>query len=854
MLEIKGPTVIAAGETYDTVVDGVLARFWPIEDPAPSLTNYGTLSAYSADGYAFGVVEQLGSFYRNAFFDNHGLLRVQAPVSQAVGVQWASSGPAARNFGSMEVSGYVATGFASFSTESLWRNSGFENHGNLLVTGDAFAQGVFLKNGGKLVNTGEIRVRSLLDDPNYGEPSDGVYAEGDLRVINDGLISAVTASATPSGAIIAITASLNLLNRGEIFADFAVFMSVGDQDPSQSTARGEIDNRGTMTGKVVLTDNFDWVVNTGTMTGDVSLGAGADAFLGGGGQHSGTIDAGDGDDLIEGGRGHQHVVGGAGRDIFVFRGADLGEDILQDFAVAEDRFDLGGGRFTAAIQSGGSTRLVHAGGAVTVSGHTGLSLDQWNALVLAESVFKGDGADQFVGTAQTDWAFGGDGDDRLDGGVGNDHLFGDGGDDVLVAGAGVDYLDGGDGFDIADYSSHAQGVISLGLGADTLVNIEGVIGSRHNDAIAGWSTNDILWGRDGDDGLTGGGGDDILYGEAGDDHLRGDAVDLADGDDQLYGGEGNDRLEGGLGQDLLEGGAGDDILEGGGGADRLDGGEGQDTASYALADGVIVDLHTGRMQSRRPGGEADGDVLISIEHLTGSQGDDYLSGDVGANRLEGGAGDDLLRGRGGDDLLIGGDGQDTAIFRDPRAAYQITFLDDHIIVEGPEGRDTLFDIELLRFADVTVARPIIGAEFTETLVGSEFDDFLDGRGGDDQLWGKAGADRLIGGAGRDTAIYEGSDAAVRVDLALGLGLGGHAEGDTLEGVENLRGSSHDDELIGDAGDNVIEGGAGADRMLGGGGRDTLSYEGDLVGVRVDRSRVAAGAATPRATSSRASAT
>ena len=64
--------------------------------------------------------------------------------------------------------------------------------------------------------------------------------------------------------------------------------------------------------------------------------------------------------------------------------------------------------------------------------------------------------------------------------------------------------------------------------------------------------------------------------------------------------------------------------------------------------------------------------------------------------------------------------------------------------------------------------------------------------------------------GLDTASYAASAAAVSVSLLDGTATGGDAQGDTLDSVEGLTGSAHDDTLIGNAGNNVLEGGAGAD--------------------------------------------
>ena len=121
------------------------------------------------------------------------------------------------------------------------------------------------------------------------------------------------------------------------------------------------------------------------------------------------------------------------------------------------------------------------------------------------------------------------------------------------------------------------------------------------------------------------------------------------------------------GDDRLYGSNGDDYLNGAAGADLLHGGLGQDTVDYFWSEGVDIDLGAGTAS----GGEAEGDTLVSIEHVRGSQGNDTLTGDGGDNSLRGYAGDDLLGGgagadtlwgEGGADTLTGGDGQDVFVF------------------------------------------------------------------------------------------------------------------------------------------------------------------------------------------------
>lgn len=124
-----------------------------------------------------------------------------------------------------------------------------------------------------------------------------------------------------------------------------------------------------------------------------------------------------------------------------------------------------------------------------------------------------------------------------------------------------------------------------------------------------------------------------------------------------------------------------------------------------------------------------------------------------------------------------------------------------------------------------------GTQLGEILIGRDAAaDTILGYDGGDVLIGQGGNDSLDGGAGSDTASYEGSSAAVNVNLGAGTASGGDAASDTLTSIENLIGSDHDDSLTGDGNDNVLTGGAGEDELTGGGGADTFVYTGDdLVG-------------------------
>ncbi|MCC3861334.1 hypothetical protein LJF33_08965 [Emcibacteraceae bacterium Y4] len=81
-----------------------------------------------------------------------------------------------------------------------------------------------------------------------------------------------------------------------------------------------------------------------------------------------------------------------------------------------------------------------------------------------------------------------------------------------------------------------------------------------------------------------------------------------------------------------------------------------DTVSYFDSNvGVTVNLETGEAS----GGFAEGDTIINVENISGSERfDNNLTGDSGNNGLTGGAGNDIINGGDGNDTLFGNGGQD----------------------------------------------------------------------------------------------------------------------------------------------------------------------------------------------------
>lgn len=89
-------------------------------------------------------------------------------------------------------------------------------------------------------------------------------------------------------------------------------------------------------------------------------------------------------------------------------------------------------------------------------------------------------------------------------------------------------------------------------------------------------------------------------------------------------------------------------------------------------------------------------------------GDEILRGDAYDNSIYGYGGNDRLVGKRGNDLLDGGSGTDTSEYAQTKANYEIRPLNNHWIVSGPDGNDSLFGVERLHFSDTNIALDITG--------------------------------------------------------------------------------------------------------------------------------------------------
>jgi Ca2+-binding RTX toxin-like protein len=539
----------------------------------------------------------------------------------------------------------------------------------------------------------------------------------------------------------------------------------------------------------------------------------------------------------------QTSAGGADIDNFTFwgfgtpgddnmqgdRGGTDAQNDTQHGEGGDDTLNPGDGDDYADGGPGNDTFIAgHGGGNDTYIGGTGIDTIMYLSTTLGVTVDLSAGSDQGTGSevdtdqiSEIENVTGGSGDDSITGDSTANVLNGGDGNDTLKGKGGNDTLDGSTGIDTVDYTGASAMTVDLatgtatGDGSDTLTNIENVTGSSNADTISGNSGINVLSGAAGDDALAGAEGSDTLKGGAGNDTLNGgtdsDTADYSsaaagivvslftggasdDGDsgvdtfssienvtgsasaDAISGNGLTNILSGGAGADMLSGYDGDDTLSGGSGNDTLLGGGGTDTVDYS-ADGASVTVNLG--SGTATDGGSGTDTLGGVENVIGSAYADTITGDGNANVIIAGAGNDTVDGAGG---------TDTIDYSTSAAAVTVN------LVTGSatgDGTDSLTSIE-----------NVTGSAFADIITGSSASNVLNG------------------GGGFDTVSFASAASGVTVNLVNGTATGDGT--DTLAYIENVIGSSGNDNITGDSLDNIFSGGAGADTLVGSFGEDTLA--------------------------------
>lgn len=371
-----------------------------------------------------------------------------------------------------------------------------------------------------------------------------------------------------------------------------------------------------------------------------------------------------------------------------------GDDILEGGAGA-DILDGGAGKDTV--------RYLRSTSAVSVNLQTGVSTGgdaEGDTLLSIENIGGSAYDDVLIGDSSVNYLNGSLGNDTLDGkGGAGDILHGEHGNDTYIFTSGYAFMNESTGLDRIVFSADWQPDEVIVNG--NFISFEGSMDSITVNDISlfeefeftGFGVMNLAalialnphapdtYGDANDNTFTAAVGPEAFYGLGGTDTVSYENssvaifIDLVKGSGQ-YGLAERDTyydIENIIGSDLqsaadtiygnnlnnhIYGLAGNDVLEGGAGADTLDGGAGTDWARYIRSTaGVNINLETGV----HTGGDAQGDTLINIERIAGSNYNDVLTGSANAEYLNGGAGNDIVNGRGGADELYGQGGADKFI-------------------------------------------------------------------------------------------------------------------------------------------------------------------------------------------------
>ena len=459
----------------------------------------------------------------------------------------------------------------------------------------------------------------------------------------------------------------------------------------------------------------------------------------------------------------------------------------------------------------------------------------------SDKYFGEDGKDYILGLEGNDVLNGGNDLDVLLGGTGDDTLIGGEGDDILGGDVGNDYLLGGTGVDLLN-GAGGDDRLEAGIEGDTVIGGEGidtVIYSQSNRGL----TIDLFGGRA------------VIQNFP----ALSTIASTLDGIENVVGTRLDDFITGNKQANDLFGGLGNDGFEGGAGADVLDGDAGTDSASYRSSGaGVRITLDDATL-NRASGGDAEGDTLISIETLTGSNFEDRLFGNNSRNTLRGEAGNDTLSGFNDDDVLIGGVGNDMLSGGQGNDTLNGGIGSDIIDGGSPSGTDTVTYADLgaavfLKLGNASAAGlassnrvvgtglvsdadtlrnidNVIGSGLGDTLEGNTGRNAINGGLGDDTFIFTTGGDRLDGDGGIDSLFFGSAVTGVNftrnvtVDLSSSARVEGSSDVTTLVEIENVFSGDGNDTLTGNGLDNIFEGNGGIDRMTGGGGNDTFLFRG-----------------------------
>jgi Ca2+-binding RTX toxin-like protein len=434
------------------------------------------------------------------------------------------------------------------SDNSLWGNEGNDTlaggAGNDWLDGGVGADSLL---GG--AGTDQLSGGAGNDTLDGGDGSDTVTYYSDYGSV----------PATGKGVIVNLATGIATDNWGNTDKLVAIEQVTGSRYDDSITGNASDNNLWGDDGNDTLAggDGSDWL-DGGNGSDVLQGGAGVDRFSGGAGND--TIDGGDGRDQVTyfNDYGNQPITG-SGVKVNLATGVATDNWGHTDTLVSIE--DVSGSRFADKITGNAAANFLSGGAGDDVLAGAG-------------------GADQLNGDAGDDTMDGGSGIDTMSGGDGSDTYYVDNAGDVvtetnalasggidqvvtsvsytlaanveelvllggsingtgnalnnlIIAGSGLNAIDGGAGIDTLSFetatTSGTTGVtLTLGAagvkttaagisGADTVINIENLIGSDYNDTLSGNAGVNVINGGEGNDVLNGMGGNDVLAGGAGSD-------------------------------------------------------------------------------------------------------------------------------------------------------------------------------------------------------------------------------------------------------------------------------------------------------------------------------------------------
>ena len=506
-------------------------------------------------------------------------------------------------------------------------------------------------------------------------------------------------------------------------SDRRVRVDLGDGTVAGSSASGGHATGDTISGFAHL---------TGSAYGDVLMARSNDTNPSLAGNQGSTLKGLGGDDTLEGRAGDDTLIGGAGADelnggltriadgtagahsnsqknTLSYAGSDAAVRVNLATATASGGHADGDDIETYEFDLGGDSGEIDVATFINITGS--------------------DHNDHLTGDRFGNTLAGGKGDDTLRGGAGGDTLNGGPGADMLHGGSSTwnhDSDTDADGTATADVQHEDWAVYrnALLMGVEVDLNTDrGTGGEAMGDEL---KNIELVWGSRQDDKFIASEDADIIHGDGGSDTVsyeaskQGVTVALSAADDSTQ----FTAKDGTLPSGVEDAG---------------------DTATKDMFNApdrsVVMQWRAGT--ATRPDSQADsgaksfakGDILASIENVTGSSLDDTITGDAVPNTIMGGAGDDRISGGAQDDKLYGGDGSDTLGAR-PAAG------DDEAVEDA--GNDMMY-----------------GGAGRDKIYGGAGNDTIDGGAGDDDLHGGDGVDTFVftRGNGSDVILAGGFNVA-----------------------------------------------------------------------------------------------